>query len=265
MDKEIDPIEFIEARSKEINLLEENISKKRKKTMLFQRLPFFLRRRTQSYKPKKRKTRKKSFLTTYIGKRFFVTDTLPIKRRLKSSKFVYKSKKVFLFYEFKVKDYFIFECFNKERSIFDEIIWFTDIKNGSDLCTDEQILESKQILTVDQIFKDKQILLDDWLKENSNNFTLTSFYFKNKFVCHKSQLNKTLFKKEFCLISINEMFRIILEKKIFIKYLNVFDKNYHNFEKLAKKEEMMKNERRPLSKKQRLKYFEMMDFKYCCF
>ena len=144
--EDINTIELIEARSKEIQFIEESIKKSNKKTMLFQRLPFYKRRRNRNYdrrKSKKFSYRKKDrhFLRshTFYAKRFFMlklyseknktilktdmdnqsvsskcqeqfklcdvdTDkyfennhkyndiSIPIKRRIKSSKYIYKSQ-----------------------------------------------------------------------------------------------------------------------------------------------------------------------------
>lgn len=139
--KDIDAIELIEARAKEIQFIEESIKKSNKKTMLFQRLPFYKRRRNRNYDKRKSKKftyRKKDrhFLRThtFYAKRFFMlkfetanfncTDfsdasfnnspeascvvpnfkyndiSIPMKRRIKSSKYIYKSQdRGFLFDE----------------------------------------------------------------------------------------------------------------------------------------------------------------------
>lgn len=101
--KDINVIDFIEARSKEIQFIEESIKTTNKKTMLFQRLPFYKRRRNRNYdqrKSKKFSYRKKDrhFLRThtYYSKRFFMLNlgkvSIPITRRIKSSKYIYKSQ-----------------------------------------------------------------------------------------------------------------------------------------------------------------------------
>lgn len=153
--KDIDAIELIESRGKEIQFIEESIKKSNKKTMLFQRLPFYKRRRNRNYDKRKSKKftyRKKDrhFLRshTYYAKRFFMLKldikgdivienflndsniqileeskknnnispnfinsdkassldynnvSVPLKRRIKSSKYIYKSQdRGFLFDE----------------------------------------------------------------------------------------------------------------------------------------------------------------------
>lgn len=103
---DINTINFIEARAKEIQYIEASINKSNKKTMLFQRLPFYKRRRSRNYD--KRTSRKFSYRKkdrhflrthTFYSKRFFMLklDTsedisIPSKRRLKSSKYIYKSQ-----------------------------------------------------------------------------------------------------------------------------------------------------------------------------
>ncbi|ELA41917.1 uncharacterized protein VICG_01101 [Vittaforma corneae ATCC 50505] len=106
MHNDINTIDFIEARAKEIQHIESSINKSSKKTMLFQRLPFYKRRRNRNYD--KRMSRKftyrkkdRHFLRThtFYSKRFFMLklDTsedisVPFKRRLKSNKYIYKSQ-----------------------------------------------------------------------------------------------------------------------------------------------------------------------------
>lgn len=135
--EDINTVEFIEARAREIQAIEDSIKRSNKKTMLFQRLPFYKRRRNRNYDKRGNRTdgRRKQdrhFLRThtFYSKRFFMlklnshysggyngTDnhctahspgiehgdknsenllkpiSLPLKRRIKSSKFIYKSQK----------------------------------------------------------------------------------------------------------------------------------------------------------------------------
>ncbi|KAM0671200.1 hypothetical protein CWI42_090140 [Ordospora colligata] len=102
-DKEINSIDFVKERTKEIQAIEAAIDANRRKSMLFQRLPFYLRRRTRSHEKRvrRRKTiRKKDRhglrTHTWYAKRFEMVKTwgtsIPLKRRLKSSKFIYKSQ-----------------------------------------------------------------------------------------------------------------------------------------------------------------------------
>lgn len=103
VEKEIKPIDFVKERAMEIQLIEVAIESNRKKSMLFQRLPFYLRRRSRSHEKrmKKRKNiRKKDRhglrTHTWYAKRFEmlkVWDTaIPLRRRMKSDKFIYKSQ-----------------------------------------------------------------------------------------------------------------------------------------------------------------------------
>lgn len=107
---DINTVDFVEARSLEIQCIEESINKSNKKTMLFQRLPFYKRRRNRNYDKKVKKftyrKRDRHFLRThnFYAKRFFMLKlektSIPITRRIKSSKFIYKSKdRGFLFDE----------------------------------------------------------------------------------------------------------------------------------------------------------------------
>ncbi|TBT96557.1 putative POP1-like ribonuclease, partial [Hamiltosporidium magnivora] len=114
-EKEIDALKFITAREFEIKEMEDSLSKSTKKSQLFQRLPFYKRRRTRNYDtrntPKihkkylkklylnrfRNRKLKFNYLPTHIwyAKRFKMIDLfnskLPYKRNIKSDKFIYKS------------------------------------------------------------------------------------------------------------------------------------------------------------------------------
>lgn len=103
MDDEINSIDFIKARAEEVQKIEQSINTNRKKTMLFQRLPFHRRRRTRSFQ-KKTRCPKKGGIGTWFSKRFRMIRVygteLPLRRCMKSDSFIYKSfKRGFLFYE----------------------------------------------------------------------------------------------------------------------------------------------------------------------
>ncbi|KAL0265709.1 UNVERIFIED_CONTAM: hypothetical protein PYX00_011423 [Menopon gallinae] len=100
---EVKSIEFVKARAEEIRRLEELVHTTRKKTMLFQRLPFHKRRRSRSFRGKGRRPRT-SGIRTWLAKRFRMAKMygteLPLQRYAKSDSFVYKSfGRGFLFYE----------------------------------------------------------------------------------------------------------------------------------------------------------------------
>lgn len=108
----INSIEFVKARAEEIRRLEEVIATTRKKTMLFQRLPFHKRRRCRSFRHRGRRPRT-SGIKTWLAKRFrmikIYETELPLQRYAKSDSFIYKSfKRGFLFYESHKKAY-VFE------------------------------------------------------------------------------------------------------------------------------------------------------------
>ena len=101
-DEEINSIEFVKARAEEMRRIEESIETGRKRTMLFQRLPFHKRRRTRSFHP--RKPPRVGGLATWLAKRFRMLrifgTALPAERFAKSDSFIYKSfKRGFLFHE----------------------------------------------------------------------------------------------------------------------------------------------------------------------
>lgn len=99
----INIIDFMKARGKEIEAIEASIENSKKKSMLFQRVPFYKRRRNRNYD--KRMNRKftyrkrdRHFLRThtFYSKRFFMLKlqycSIPVTRRIKSSKYIYKSQ-----------------------------------------------------------------------------------------------------------------------------------------------------------------------------
>lgn len=98
---DINATNFVDARSFEIQKLEAELQTSRKKTMLFQRLPFHKRRRTRDKHVNKRRfsrrrnTRQREKLV-YYHKRFEMINLLgvylPLQRREKSDSFIYKSE-----------------------------------------------------------------------------------------------------------------------------------------------------------------------------
>ncbi len=104
-EKIINTEKFVNARTKEIKVIEESLKHKSKKTLVWQRMPFYMRRRNRNHdfvSKKKFSFRKKDrhFLRThtYYAKRFFMLQinkerkiSIPYKRHLKSSSFIYKS------------------------------------------------------------------------------------------------------------------------------------------------------------------------------
>lgn len=98
--EDINAVDFVNQRSKEIQEIEESINQSRKKTMLFQRVPFYKRRRNRDYNRKRKLKQRKGdrhFLRThkFYSKRFFMLKldrcSIPFLRRVKSSKFIYKT------------------------------------------------------------------------------------------------------------------------------------------------------------------------------
>lgn len=106
----IDIPEFVNARSREIEAIEKSLSVSHKKSLFWQKCPYYRRRRSRCFdqRKKKRTHRRKDrhFLRThtYYAKRFFMLKlsycSVPVSRRVKSSKFIYKSQsRGFLFDE----------------------------------------------------------------------------------------------------------------------------------------------------------------------
>lgn len=143
--KDINVIDFIEARSKEIQFIEESIKSTNKKTMLFQRLPFYKRRRNRNYDQrmtKKFSYRKKDrhFLRThtYYSKRFFMLSlgkvSIPITRRIKSSKYIYKSQ----------RRGFVFDESFRGGAVYDKD-YILGLDGSSSQCGSESILKTNPL------------------------------------------------------------------------------------------------------------------------
>ncbi|CAD26325.1 hypothetical protein [Encephalitozoon cuniculi GB-M1] len=124
-EREINPIDFAQERAKEIQLIEAAIETNRKKSMMFQRLPFYLRRRLRSHEKrmkKKKRPRKKDRhgLRTHVwyAKRFEMVKTwktsVPLRRRMKSSKFIYKSQRRGFIFDESYKDVVVYNRPNTE-------------------------------------------------------------------------------------------------------------------------------------------------------
>lgn len=99
----IDVAEFVKARSREIEAIEKSISVSHKQSLLWQRLPHYKRRRNRNYDKRtnrkftrRKKDRHPLRTHTFYAKRFFMLKTasfsVPIRRRLKSAKYIYKSQ-----------------------------------------------------------------------------------------------------------------------------------------------------------------------------
>ncbi len=99
----IDIIDFIKARSHEIEAIEKSLSISHKKSLLWQRMPFYQRRRNRNYDKRKNKVSKKRkldrhFLRThsFYAKRYEMLKldmfSIPYSSRLKNSKYIYKSQ-----------------------------------------------------------------------------------------------------------------------------------------------------------------------------
>lgn len=99
----IDVIEFVKARSREIEAIEKSITVSHKQSLLWQRLPYYKRRRNRNYDKRTsrkftRRTKDRHLLRThtFYAKRFFMLKlasfSIPMRRRLKSAKYIYKSQ-----------------------------------------------------------------------------------------------------------------------------------------------------------------------------
>lgn len=94
--------DFLHERTDDIQKLETAINSSKKKSLLFQRLPFYKRRRTRSNirrKTKPCRNKSRHILRTHVwyAKRFKMIKinnvSLPLTRNIKSSKYIYKSQK----------------------------------------------------------------------------------------------------------------------------------------------------------------------------
>ncbi|KAI4292272.1 hypothetical protein PAPHI01_1563 [Pancytospora philotis] len=102
-DEVINTVEFLKARSQEIAAMEKSLDVTHKTSLAWQRLPYYKRRRNRNYDKRmnkkfthRPKDRHALRTHTFYAKRFFMLKvgaySIPLRRRLKSAKFIYKSQ-----------------------------------------------------------------------------------------------------------------------------------------------------------------------------
>ncbi|EJW02024.1 hypothetical protein EDEG_03521 [Edhazardia aedis USNM 41457] len=151
---EIDSKSFIEARAAEIKYLEGKIKKSTKKSCLFQRQPFYKRRRLHSktkisknLNKRRKKKQDHPYLRTHVwfAKRFEMVRLfgtfMPFKRRQKSDKFIYKSSKRGYIIDESYKSIRFYERLVKDKSIINDNAYLT-IKSVNS----ETVEEDKKII-----------------------------------------------------------------------------------------------------------------------
>lgn len=164
---DIDASNFVDARAAEIQKLEETIQNTRKKTQLFQRLPFHKRRRTKScdsrrtpLKHTRRRAAKKVYeyplLKTHVwfAKRFemvhLFNSVLPLNRREKSDKFIYKSEERGYIFDESYKDIRVYER-NEDKKFNNFSLYEVHtirIEDDNDFLFCDFILTEKFLITV---------------------------------------------------------------------------------------------------------------------
>lgn len=220
MDKDINTVDFIEARAKEITAIEESINKTAKKTMLFQRLPFYKRRRNRNYdkrKSKKTTFRKKDrhFLRThtFYSKRFFMLKldisediSIPFKRRIKSSKYIYKSQdRGFVFDE------------SFRRGYYCDLTDFINININDN--NDISNVDNDNNNDISNVGNDNSIIGNDKIDINTiNDITVDNNSINNII---ESSINLNLYDK---VQSVSNLFDVIITKK-FVYLIGIKPKN----------------------------------------
>lgn len=290
------------ARAEEIRLIEESINKNRKKNLLFQRLPFYKRRRTRSFARKNIKKRGRGIQAWY-SRRFEMMKIegvkMPIKRRLKSDSYIYKSfSRGFLVYE-SYKEVYVFEkdsgaikgeCFETENYVFSLISLGETVDKD---CCIKQI--DTAISVIGDTFKESGVYetslnadseykfyckideyIENWIIRD---FKLIDEMPQNKiiFLFLKSEgsleSGKVFIKNCFLLkffqkmtsrgsipISIEELFRIGIEKKRLIFPFDCVETKFsREYERIMLEKNIKEYERKPKSKRAK-NTFENVDF-----
>ncbi|KAM0687908.1 Ribonucleases P/MRP protein subunit pop1 [Conglomerata obtusa] len=199
---EIDANNFVDARSAEIQILEKKINQTTKKTQLFQRLPFHKRRRTKSRDtrrtPNKHARRKKRkgkkhlhpMLVTHVwfAKRFEMIELfntkLPLQRRIKSDKFIYKSYDRGFIFDDSYKDIRIYNIKDINNSALVQ-----NSLNVKIICNNETI-EYKNVKEFLDVI-DENIVIETFLKIE-NNFVKCDFIKISNFLISVCMFNDIL-------------------------------------------------------------------------
>lgn len=237
MDEEIYVKEFLKERNDEINELINSLDRK-KKTLEFQRLPFYKRRRTKNLNKKKKQNNNKKNkidwlpMHIYYAKRFQMTKLngfkIPLLRRQKSEKFIYKSAyRGFLMDEgfmgvniHKINDYpNLLET--KSNIFIDSIINNEPVS----YCKINDLIIIQSLLINDynifSIFYGKILIVGKYKLNDFNNI------FKNGDIENKISININYPKQEYCkeFNKFEEEYFYIFPTEQLFKYKIIFNKN----------------------------------------
>ncbi|EOB13913.1 hypothetical protein NBO_52g0004, partial [Nosema bombycis CQ1] len=262
-------------------LIEAAINNTRKKSMLFQRLKFYQRRRSRSYMRKKTNTRRKDRHVlrthTWYSKRFKMIKIfnchLPFTRNMKSSKYIYKSlKRGFVFDQtykqtklFKKNDTHFLTRYAKECSLIKKQINNEEIEVG--VIGEYLIISYIKEVIDENIFDGLEFVSNiecSFLLINvPDNFNLKPegldlFYLKNEqkggviFVSKQKAMDtwKWLIKQSIMPVSITELERITLEEGTMNYPFDCVQSEYFKeYEKTVNKDIIEKYERTPKGKR----------------
>ncbi|KAI5151056.1 hypothetical protein ENBRE01_1871 [Enteropsectra breve] len=296
LNESINVVDFINARAKEIEAIEESIKVSRKKTMLFQRIPYYNRRRNRNYdkrtniKKKHRKVDRHLLRShTFYAKRFFMLKlargSIPVDRRVKSSKYIYKSQeRGFIFDEsFRGISQYTKEELNRfcaqNNSDISEIDFtaqgsFFTVRNEYEILVDgdnatvigrtmvpaenaaDELVNSKTNTCFISVLLAKELVIPEKYEcrifrpsaSCTNDYSLET----HKVLCHRTKLMDVyeyLQNKGLIAIGLNEIHRIALERDAITIYDNVHSELYKEIEDAKNAEIIAKYNRTPLGKK----------------
>lgn len=314
-EKNINTIEMVNARAKEIKAIEESIATNNKKTMLFQRLPYYLRRRSRNnFKRKAKHSHRKKdrhFMRSHVfcAKRFFMLKiqhfSLPYGRRIKSSKFIFKSIDRGFFIEesfrgitsiglepnqtTKVSDlsgYLSTESANKIVQHLHKLKYkvIYDIENGIEIMVDENqiIMVGCQLNKPDIDLSCISLILANSSIEKlklKNEIKLFKSTNKtcgletHKIICNRNQVMATfqsLMAAGMIPVSLLEIERLALENQVMTIYDKADSELFNEIDQAIISQLIKKYERTPAGKKQayditKLKLSCKTNLKYCIF
>lgn len=284
---------FVNDRLDDIKYIETALNNSRKKTMLFQRLKFYKRRRSRSYIKKSKNTRRpqRHILKTHIwySKRFKMIKvfncSLPLTRNIKSDKYIYRSlHRGFVFDESFKKT----EVYKRNDGHFltedveENILSIKHSKNEQIevVLMDEYIIVSYIEQVIDRsIFEgleyvsafDCTFLIIKANPEMSKEFSFTKPFFvsdgkdRGKIFVSRQQamiIWQDLIKKSLVPVSLRELERIALEEQAFNYPFDCVQSQYfREYEKILNKEIIDKYQRTPKGKKVKIDVNDLFIFR----
>ncbi|KAL6121831.1 hypothetical protein NUSPORA_01202 [Nucleospora cyclopteri] len=240
-ESEINVADFVNARGKEIQSIEKSLEKSNKKSLIWQRMPFYKRRRNRCYIKKCRKkfTFRKTdrhFLRshTFFAKRFFMLKigekfSIPLQRRLKSDSYIAKSMHRGFVMEESFRPVFVSNS-SKAASLLKNHQFIKQANNYEIARENEQIYSigekidqtfEKTNLCVLSIYKVKNIQKAQWkLFRNKNSDEIETF----KIICEREEIMgflNDLIKISIIPVCLKEIDRISTENQALSLYDNV--------------------------------------------